>query len=75
MAININLKRKDGESNNSLVHRFTKKVMQSGVLKEARSRRYHERNINRSKRRASALHREGKREEVQKAKRMGTFKF
>jgi len=75
MATNIHLRKKDGESNNSLVYRFTKKVVQSGVLKQVKSKRYHERNVNRRKRRASALHREKKRAEIQKAKRMGTFKY
>jgi ribosomal protein S21 len=75
MATNIHLRKKEGESNNSLIYRFTKKVMQSGVLKEVRGKRYHERNVNRNKRRASALHRARRREEIQKAKRMGTFKY
>lgn len=74
MAININLRKKDGESNSSLVYRFTKKVMQSGVLKESKRKRYHERKANRNKIRKSALHREQKREEIRQAKRMGTFK-
>ncbi len=74
MAININLKKKEGESNNSLIYRFTKKVMQSGVLRQFKSKRYHNRTVNRNKRRLSALHRGKKREEVKRAKRMGTFK-
>ena len=73
MAININLKKKDGESNSSLIYRFTKKVMQSGVLREAKSKRYYDRNVNRNKRRMSALHRGKKREELKRAKRMGTL--
>lgn len=72
---NIRLKRKEGESSSSLVYRFSKKVMRSGVLREARKRRYNERPVNRNKRRASALHREKKRKEIEKARRMGTFKF
>ena len=72
---NINLKRKEGEPPNSLVSRFTRKVMRSGILREAKKRRYNERPVNRNKRRASALHREEKRKEIEKARRMGTFKF
>ena len=74
MAININLRKKEGESNSSLVYRFTKKVMQSGVMRQAKSERYHDRAVNRGKRRVSALHRGAKREEIKRAKRMGTFK-
>ena len=74
MAININLKRKEGESNSSLVYRFTKKLMQSGVVRQAKAKRYHNRAVNRGKRWVSALHRGEKIEEVRRAKRMGTFK-
>lgn len=74
MAININLRKKEGESNSSLVYRFTKKVMQSGVVRQAKGGRYHNRAVNRGKRRVSALHRGAKREEIKRAKRMGTFK-
>ena len=72
---NIDFQRKDGEQVNSLVHRFTKKVIRSGILREARKKRFHARNVNSNKRRASALHREGKRKEMENARRMGNFKF
>ncbi|MDD5710871.1 MAG: 30S ribosomal protein S21 [Candidatus Colwellbacteria bacterium] len=72
---NIHLVKKEGESTSSLVYRFGKKVMRSGVLREAKKNRYNDRKINRGKRRVSALHREEKRKEVEKAKRMGTLKF
>ncbi|MBU2101611.1 30S ribosomal protein S21 [Patescibacteria group bacterium] len=72
---NINLKKKDGESTNSLVYRFGKKVMRSGILREARKRRFNHRPVNRNKRRVSALHKAEKKKEIDKARRMGTFKF
>jgi ribosomal protein S21 len=72
---NILLNKKEGESTNSLVYRFGKKVMRSGILREAKAGRYNNRKINRNKRRASALHRNEKRKEVEKAKKMGTIKF
>ncbi len=72
---NIHLTKKEGESTNSLVYRFGKKVMRSGILREAKRDRYNDRKINHNKRRASALHRELKKKEVEKAKRMGTLKF
>ena len=75
MATNIHLKRKEGESNSSLIYRFTKKVVRSGVLKEVKSRRFHTRTVNRNKRRRSALHREEKRKGVERAKRLGNFKY
>ena len=72
---NISLKRKDGESSSSLLYRFSRKVVQSGLFKENKKRKFHARAVNRNKRRVSALHREEKRVEVAKAKRMGTFKY
>ncbi|OGY56837.1 MAG: hypothetical protein A2Y84_01710 [Candidatus Colwellbacteria bacterium RBG_13_48_8] len=72
---NITLRKKEGESNSSLVYRFSKKVVQSGVLKEVKKHRFHPRNVNRRKRRASALHRERRKLEVEKAKRLGTPRF
>ena len=67
----INITKKEGESINSLIYRFTKRVQQSGVLREAKRRKFHGRPINRRRRRLSALHREVKRQEFEKAKKMG----
>ena len=55
----------------ALVYRFTKKVQQSGVLKEARKRRFHRRQPNRAKRLVSALHRETKKKEIERARKLG----
>ncbi|PIR98378.1 MAG: hypothetical protein COT88_01905 [Candidatus Colwellbacteria bacterium CG10_big_fil_rev_8_21_14_0_10_41_28] len=72
---NINLKKKEGESSNSLLYRFSKKLVQSGIIKESKRRRYKERNVNKNKRRESALNRENKAKEVEKARKMGNFRF
>jgi ribosomal protein S21 len=72
---NIILNKKEGESTNSLVYRFNKKVIRSGILREVKKNRYNERKVNRNKRRASALHREQKRKEIETAKKMGALKF
>lgn len=39
----IDIKKKDGESPNSMIFRFIKKVQQSGVLKEAKKRKFYSR--------------------------------
>ena len=67
----IEIKKKEGESSASHLYRFTKKVRQSGVLKEAKKRKFHDRPINKRQRRMSALHREKKKEEMKKAKKLG----
>ncbi len=69
----VTVKKREGESATALVYRFSKKVQRSGVLREARKRRFHSRKTNKNMRRKSALHREKKGAEVEKAKRMGTF--
>ena len=69
----VEIKKKDGESPTSHLHRFLKKVRQSGVLKEARKRKFKTRNINKTKRRLSALKREKKKKEFQRNRKLGIF--
>jgi len=69
--MSIKVKRKEGETSNSLIFRFTKRVQRSGVLKEAKKRRFHSRSQNRAKRLFSALYREKKKAEVEKLKKLG----
>ena len=65
------IKRKDGESVGSLLYRFTKGVQRSGVLREAKKRKHHGRAVSRIKRKLSALHRETKKTERERMKKMG----
>ncbi|MBM3257118.1 MAG: 30S ribosomal protein S21 [Candidatus Liptonbacteria bacterium] len=67
----IEAKKKEGESAGALFFRFSRKVKRSGVLKEAKSRRFHDRPVTRLKRRISALHRESKKQEIERLKRAG----
>lgn len=67
----MEIRRKEGESAAALIYRFSKRVKQSGILKEARKRRFRRRSVNRTSRRASALHREVKRQEIQRLKKLG----
>lgn len=67
----LEVKKRDGESGASLVARFTKRVKQSGIMKEVRSRRFRARATNRNKRRLSALKRETKRKEVEDLRKLG----
>ncbi|MBI3638298.1 30S ribosomal protein S21 [Candidatus Wolfebacteria bacterium] len=67
----MELKRKEGESIGSFLHRFTKKIRQSGVLIEAKKRRFKNRTTSKQKKRVSALYREEKRIKIEREKRMG----
>lgn len=67
----MEVRRKEGENPNSLIFRFIKRVQQTGVLREAKKRRFHDRPQNRLKRKLSALHRTQKKVEYEKAKKLG----
>ncbi len=67
----IEVKKRENESPSALIYRFIKRVQQTGVLREAKKRRFHKRSQNRLKRRVSALHREEKKREIEHARKMG----
>ena len=67
----IEARKKEGESSNSVLYAFTRKVKRSGILKEVRKRKFHDRPTSRIKRRLSAVHREEKRVEVERLKKLG----
>jgi ribosomal protein S21 len=67
----IEVRRKEGESGNSVLYSFTRKVKRSGIIKEIRKRKYHTRTISRVKRRSSAIHREEKKADIERQKKLG----
>jgi ribosomal protein S21 len=67
----INVKKRENENLSSLLFRFGKRVKQSGVLREARKRRFHSRNVNRIKRRTSALYRDEKERAIARERKYG----
>lgn len=60
------------ETSQSLVYRFTKAVQKSGVLIEARKRRFNKRVKSENLEQRAALVRVEKKKEYEKAKKMGT---
>lgn len=67
----IEVKKREGESPNSMLFSFTKRVRRSGILKEVRSRKFHNRPVSRVKRKLSAIHRADKKVEVDRMKKLG----
>ncbi|MEK9186582.1 MAG: 30S ribosomal protein S21 [Patescibacteria group bacterium] len=67
----LEIRKKEGESASTMIYRFTKRMQHSGILKEAKKRRFSQRPVNRNKRRLSALHREVKKKEVEKMRKLG----
>lgn len=67
----IEVKKRSGESGSALLYRFSKKVRQSGVVKEYRKRKFRSRATSKRSRKFSALHRETKKAEVKRLKKLG----
>lgn len=67
----IEVKKKQGESASTLLFNFTKRIKRSGVLREARKRRFHSRRVSRVKRKLSALHRKDKKQKMERARKLG----
>ena len=67
----IEVKRKQGESASALMFNFSKRIKRSGVLKEARRRLFHARTVSRVKRKVSALHRDNKKKEIDRSRKLG----
>ncbi len=67
----MEVRRRKNENAGSFLYRFSKRIQQSGVLKEVKKRRSHARPENRMKRRLSALYRMNKKGEVAKQKKQG----
>ena len=67
----ITVKKKESESAGSLIFRFSKKVQQSGVLLEAKKRRFKKREQNARSRHISALHKLSKKAEYERMKKEG----
>ncbi len=69
----IHIKRKEKETTESLIRRFSRRVQQSGVLRQVRKLRY--RTLEKSKlaRRDEALYKVKIRKEIDRLKKLGKF--
>ncbi|MFA6135987.1 MAG: 30S ribosomal protein S21 [Candidatus Paceibacterota bacterium] len=67
----IEVKKKEGESVNAFIFRFTKKIQQSGVLKESKRRRFKSRKPNKRAVKVSAIYRSVRKVEVDKLRKLG----
>jgi len=69
----IQVKKKDRETSESLIKRFSRRVQQSGVLLEARHGRFYKKDKSKRQLRESALYRAKMKKEVDKLKKIGKF--
>lgn len=69
----IEVKKKDRESSESLIRRFSRRVQQSGVLVQARKARFRKEEKTRRELIAGAIYKDKVRKVVSKLKKMGKF--
>lgn len=69
MALEVT--KKERETSQSLVRRFSKRVKQSGLLIRARKKKYKQRKKSRQLKNRAALRREEKKKEYQRMKKLG----
>ncbi len=69
----IQVKKKEKESAESLIRRFSRRVQQSGVLRQVRKRRFHQPEKSRTERRQEALYKVDIRKEINRLKKLGKF--
>ncbi len=67
----MELKRREGETASAFLYRFTKKVKHSGILREVKKRQHKKRPISKRERKLSAIHRETKKKEIERARKLG----
>lgn len=69
----IEVKKKDRETSESLIRRFSRRVQQSGVLLHARKTRFRAEEKSKREKRAEALYKIKIRKEINKLKKLGKF--
>lgn len=69
----IEVKKKDRESSESLIRRFSRRVQQSGVLVQARRSRFRTEEKTKREMRQGAMYKEKVKKIVSKLKKMGKF--
>jgi hypothetical protein len=70
----MKIQKQQRETSQSLVYRFTKAVQKSGILIEARKRKFVKREKSENLKQRAALVREEKKKEFQKLKKLGKTK-
>ena len=69
----IQVKRKERETAESLIRRFSRRVQQSGVLRRVRKLRFRQEEKSKDMRRGEALYKVKIRKEIDRLKKMGKF--
>ncbi len=67
----LTIRKKEKESVQSLIKRFTRAVQRSGILVRAREKMYKDRNLSEEKKKRKALYREEMKKYYQKLEKLG----
>lgn len=70
----LNVQRKERETSQSLIRRFSRRVRKSGILIQARKNRFRKRTKSRQMKKRAALRREELKKEYERREKMGETK-
>ncbi len=70
----LEVKKQERESTQGLIRRFSKAIKKSGILKEARKRRFRQRPLSDKAKKEAALRREKIKKEYQRKEKLGLIK-
>lgn len=70
----IEVKKNNNENNATLLRRFSRKVMDAGIIHSVKNNRYNERDTSKLSLKVIALRRLARRKEVEKLKKLGKMK-
>ncbi len=70
----LEVKKQERENTQSLIRRFTKAIKRSGILKEARKRRFRQRPLSEKTKKNNALRKLKLRKEYEKKDKLGLIK-
>ncbi len=67
----IEIKKNPNENNSSILRRFSRRIQESGIIRKVKGDRYNLRKESKLKMKKSALKRMGRRQEIEKLKKLG----
>lgn len=70
----VHITKKSDESSSAFVRRFSQRVLASGLLREAKVKKYYHRRVSRTLRRVAALERKKLAEQYAKLRKLGRLK-
>ncbi len=70
----LEIKKRERETSQSLIHRFSQRIRKSGILRQARNIRYRARHLSNQLKKRAALRREELKKEYEKLEKLGKAK-